>query len=72
MEELLADLRKAILTINEDQAIKSTRRLLDLGTEPQSILDSGLTKALLELGQQWNDGKVYLPEVVVAGRMRWK
>lgn len=69
MDALMADLREAILTINEDQALTLTRRLLDHGTDPQSILDSGLTEALLELGRRWNEGKVYLPEVVVASQI---
>jgi methanogenic corrinoid protein MtbC1 len=69
MEELIAKLREAILTIDEAQALETTQRLLDQGADPQSILDSGLTEALLELGRRWNEGKVFLPEVVVASQI---
>jgi 5-methyltetrahydrofolate--homocysteine methyltransferase len=66
MEELLASLRQAILTQDEEGALKATRSLLESSIDPQTILESGLTEAMLELGRRWKCGDAFLPEVVVA------
>jgi methanogenic corrinoid protein MtbC1 len=63
--EKLENLRNAILTIKEEEALEATRQLLDAGTNPQSIIDAE-TDALLELGRRWNAGELYLPEIVAA------
>jgi len=66
MSDLLEKLREAILTIDEDAALATTQDLLAAGTNPQVILDQGLTEAMLELGRRWNCGEAFLPEVVAA------
>jgi corrinoid protein of di/trimethylamine methyltransferase len=66
VSELLKSLQEAILTIDEETALEATQQLLDSGMEPEEILESGMTKALLELGRRWNCGEAFLPEVVAA------
>jgi corrinoid protein of di/trimethylamine methyltransferase len=66
MSELLKSLQEAILTIDDETALRVTQELLDAGTEPEEILESGMTEALLELGRRWNCGEAFLPEVVAA------
>ena len=66
MSELLKSLQEAILTIDEETALRVTQELLDAGAEPEEILESGMTGALLELGRRWNCGEAFLPEVVAA------
>jgi 5-methyltetrahydrofolate--homocysteine methyltransferase len=66
MDELLASLRQAILTQDEQGALEATRNLLDSGASPRAILESGLAEAMLELGRRWRCGEAFLPEVVVA------
>jgi corrinoid protein of di/trimethylamine methyltransferase len=66
MSELIESLQEAILTIDEETALRVTQELLDAGTEPEEILESGMTEALLELGRRWNCGEAFLPEVVAA------
>ena len=69
MDELLTALRQAILTQDEDGALKATRSLLDAGVEPRVILESGLTEAMLEVGRRWKCGEAFLPEVIVAAKI---
>ena len=57
MSELIESLQEAILTIDEETALRVTQELLDAGTEPEEILESGMTEALLELGRRWNCGE---------------
>lgn len=66
MDELLSQLREAILAIEKDKAIEITRSLLDTGADPQVVLESGLTEAMTELGRRWTCGAAFLPEVVAA------
>lgn len=66
MDELLTQLREAILTIDRDAAIDTTQSLLDAGADPQAILELGLTEAMTELGRRWTCGAAFLPEVVAA------
>jgi len=66
MDELLTQLREAILAIDKDTAIEATRSLLEADVDPQVVLESGLTAAMTELGRRWTCGAAFLPEVVAA------
>lgn len=69
MDELLARLRRAIVTQDEDGALEATRRLLGAGVAPRVVLESGLTEAMLEVGRRWKCGDAFLPEVIVAAKL---
>lgn len=69
MSEQLEVLREAILGIDEATALETTEKLLDAGVEPQEILERAMTAALLELGQRWNRGEAFLPEVIAAANI---
>lgn len=66
MSELLTVLRDSILAIDEELALKTVDELLAAGVKPQQILEEGMTAALLELGNRWNRGEAFLPEVIAA------
>jgi len=69
VSEVLARLRQALLEADEARAIEETRRLLGEGVDPREILESGMAAAMSELGQRWNRGEVFLPEVVAAAEI---
>ncbi len=66
MGDPLAELKEALLNADEEAAVAATRSLLEAGTEPLVILEAGLGAAMVELGQRWNRGEAFLPEVVAA------
>jgi len=66
MSESLADLRQAILGLDEGGALTRTEALLAQGVAPEEILEDGLTGALMELGERWQRGEAFLPEVIAA------
>jgi len=66
MDELLLRLREAILGLDRETALEATEALLAEGVDPQLILQSGMSEAMLELGRRWNCGAAFLPEVVAA------
>ena len=66
MTERLEVLRDAILGLDEATALETAEQLLEAEVEPQEILESGMTAALLELGERWKRGDAFLPEVIAA------
>lgn len=66
MADGLAELRDALINADEEMAVKATRSLLQAGTAPLVILESGLSAGMDQLGQAWNRGEAFLPEVVAA------
>jgi corrinoid protein of di/trimethylamine methyltransferase len=66
MSEPLEVLRDAILGLDEATALETTEQLLAAGVEPQEILETGMTAALLDLGERWKRGDAFLPEVIAA------
>jgi 5-methyltetrahydrofolate--homocysteine methyltransferase len=65
-EELLKRLRESIIAADPDVAADLTRELLASGTGPDRILDEGLTQAMLQLGELWKLGEMFLPEIVAS------
>jgi 5-methyltetrahydrofolate--homocysteine methyltransferase len=62
----LEHLRATVLLGEPDDALAATQALLDAAVPPIEILEQGLTAAMLELGERWKAGDVFLPEVVAA------
>lgn len=69
MDDLLEQLGEAICSFREAPALDATRALIDAGCEPRRILDEGLAAAMTELGERWQRGLVFLPQVMVASRI---
>lgn len=67
--ELLAQLRKALIDGEPDDALTATQALLDAGVAPVVILEDGLTAAMLDLGEMWKRGDAFMPEVVAAAEV---
>lgn len=66
MQEDLDALKAALIGADRDTAVSAARRLVDAGVDPKRILESGMAVAMIELGEMWKRGEVFLPEVVAA------
>ncbi len=66
MDDGLSRLREALLAADEEAALAAARWLLDAGVEPTAILEHSLSRGMTELGERWNKGEAFLPEVVAA------
>jgi methanogenic corrinoid protein MtbC1 len=69
MQDMFETLRAALMGAKRDAALGATQALLDQGVDPSAILQEGLAAAMLELGERWKRGEVYLPEVVAAATL---
>ncbi len=66
MDEL-GRIRESILTGNSDDAVKFTKMEIAKGTSWPDILQKALIPAMDQIGQEFSDGKAYLPELIAAG-----
>ena len=59
---------QAIADMEEDQAMELTESMLAAGVDPQDILDA-CREAMTIVGQRYEAGEYFLPELVIAGDM---
>lgn len=64
----MQDLVNAVIEMMEDDAIALTRKYLDEGVSPMQILDA-YKEALGIIGKRFEDGKYFVPELILAGEM---
>jgi methanogenic corrinoid protein MtbC1 len=62
------DLINAIVEMREDDALRLTEELLDGGAAPMEILDA-CRGALEVIGERFEKGEAFLPELMMAGEM---
>jgi 5-methyltetrahydrofolate--homocysteine methyltransferase len=59
---------EAITDMREEEALKLVREMVDSGSDPMEILDS--TREAMDLvGQRFEEGTYFLPELMLAGEM---
>ncbi len=66
---MLSALRQGLMTANGPMAVDATKGLLDAGTDPKVVLESGMAQAMSDLGEKWKRGEAFLPEVVAAAEI---
>jgi len=57
---------KAVSDMQEEEAIRLTKAMLDSGTDPQVILD-GSREAMAIVGSRYECKEYFLPELIIAG-----
>lgn len=58
----------AIVAGNADDAAAATRKAVDAGMAPQDIINESMIAAMGEVGQRFQDGKAFVPQLLMAGR----
>ena len=58
----------AIADMEEEEALRLVRAMLDEGKDPQAILDAG-SEAMALIGARYDAEEYYLPELMIAGDM---
>jgi corrinoid protein of di/trimethylamine methyltransferase len=59
---------QAILNGKSDAAVQATRAAIDSGRQPQDIINHDMIRAMGEVGQRFQDGKAFVPQLLMAGR----
>jgi 5-methyltetrahydrofolate--homocysteine methyltransferase len=65
---LLDVLYEAIVAGQREPAADAVRAALEAGLPPARILDEGMIEAMAEVGQQFEEGDCYVPEMMLAAR----
>jgi corrinoid protein of di/trimethylamine methyltransferase len=68
-EELMEQLRQALITANKESGLEATNALIDGGADPVIILQDAMAAAMFTLGAMWSRGEVFLPEVVASATL---
>lgn len=63
---VLDKLRLDVLKGNKSHIIEDTKKALDAGSEPKNILDDILLPAINEVGELFDKGKYFLPQLIAS------
>ena len=66
-EEVIGKLKDAILEGDEEAAQNLANELLEAGMKPLEIINASITAALDQVGEAFEIGNTYLPELILAG-----
>lgn len=65
---LLEELYEAIVDGDDDLAVELTRKGLDDGIQPITLIDDAMIPAMTEAGRRFETEEYFVPELLVAGR----
>ncbi len=68
MNQTLSELYEAIVGGDAPVTKKKVQESLDAGLEPAVILNEGMIAAMREVGQHFETGKYYVPEMLISAR----
>lgn len=64
----LSKLREAVINGNDKEAAAETRRALEAGVDPVSLVSEGVSPAMNEVGRRFECGEAFVPELLIAAR----
>lgn len=67
MEKIVAEeLREAVLEFDEQKAAKAAQKWLESSSDPYRAITEVLTPAIQEMGERFERGEAFLPELIMA------
>jgi trimethylamine corrinoid protein len=67
-QQILNDLREAVLYFDPDEAKKLAQKALDNGVDPVTALEEGLARPLREIGDRFGTGEAFITELIAAAQ----
>lgn len=68
MQALLEEINRAVVAGNRDETVAKVERAIQEGIPPEDILRTALISAMSEVGDKFEQGEFYVPEMLVAAR----
>jgi len=68
MTQAIQELHDAILGGNADLAKEKVQAALDINLDPSQILNQGMISAMAEVGERFEKGEFFVPEMLIAAR----
>lgn len=66
MSKIIGDLAKAVLEGKKDETMQLVRKGIDSGVDPLDLITRGLTVGLDQVGEKFEEGEYYLPDMMLA------
>ncbi len=67
-EELLDQIFDAVIERDDKETVQGVKQALDKKLDVQDILDEGLIAAMDEIGEEFSDGVIFVPEMLMSAR----
>lgn len=67
-QTVLDCIRKSIIDMNIQDAKKYARIAMDEGIDPNDVIDKGLAKGMDHINVQFDEGKLFLPQILMASK----
>ena len=68
-EEILNDLKNAIIDGNSPGAVVAAKQALEAGVGPLTAVEQGLSSGMTTVGDRFETGEAYLPELLLAAKV---
>ncbi len=65
-QDPMEELRQSVINYDEEAAVKAAKRILELKMDPYKAITEGLTPAIQEMGNRFERGEAFLPELIMA------
>lgn len=67
-EDILRDLKESVASMDFRKAAEAAHSALDAGLDPAVIVDEGLGKGMEQISDEFNEGKIFLPQILAASK----
>jgi len=67
--ELLGDLKKAMVALDQEEVVSKTTMSLEQGVSPLEIIQNGLMPGLNEIGELFENEEIFLPELMKSAKV---
>ena len=64
--DVLEELRQSVINYDEEAAVKAAKKVLELKMDPYKVITGCLTPAIQEVGDRFEKGEAFLPELIMA------
>lgn len=68
-KKIFADLKDAVVELNEKKAVETTDILIGAGIDPLEVIEKGLSRGMIVVGDKFNREEYYLPELIRAAHL---
>lgn len=68
-DEMLGELADAIVSLDDERAIKLTMRSMESGIDPVVIIERGLSRGLRVIGERFARGEAFIPHVMIGAEI---
>lgn len=62
----LEKLANAVITMNEEEAVRLAGEAIEKGVDPYLVIDKGLARGMEIMGEEYENGSCFIPELLLA------